>query len=495
MANYYSKYSGIVSKAKAASECCQTNSVSKLKDEVDVILSSIKNISYSWDDIAYNGFIESEEKTIISLQKVDEQLDSYLYVEKVYIALNNDLNELKQTENTSNLVNSNMPSPTDYGLKKDVSLQSLDLNNKAAVEYKKALEEWQVTNDKLTNYATTLDQRITSYINYLNAVNNNPEEIASLRRPVLSDANNNYQTIVNDINKDFLGQGDGILTGEALIEFKKKNKIPLDTKITIKKSIVKVNNVDMPIYKIYDDSYSNKKHDQFDKYVADCLKYEAKIDEAVLKKVVNNGTSILFMESYRCDNDSYKKGKWEGLAFYHPGTKNIRLYFCDHDLKSEWYTKYNQSSIVHETGHAYDTALMDELGGVSADNQWSISELTEKQITNGYKTWWKQDVSSAAISKNFTTDQKGTVYTWSDLANKEADAFDKSVTFLIDHQSGYDANKYKKWPSEYFADSFQAYYLGDKKKNGISKFQYYAPETYKAINQLISNEKKNYARI
>lgn len=47
---------------------------------------------------------------------------------------------------------------------------------------------------------------------------------------------------------------------------------------------------------------------------------------------------------------------------------------------------------------------------------------------------------------------------------------------------------------EYFADAFQAYWIGDpvSEEGGMSRLEYLCPTTYEALTTLIENEKNNY---
>ena len=224
-------------------------------------------------------------------------------------------------------------------------------------------------------------------------------------------------------------------------------------------------------------------------------------------------SSLIFVESYRCDIESKAAGEFTLAAYCNTSNRNVVLLYHDDDARTN---DYYSKSIVHETGHAFDFTIGHEN---TNDKYYGITEVN----SSGTKQ----------VKGLMTYDSSGKAYTWDRLVNEEANYFDSSHSsistsfdskeaakryydnYCINGQlesieqdtdgnwtltvsynntkdpngvsidglnSYYSVDDYVQMPYEYFADSFQAYFLGDQSySGGKSQLEYLQFSTCKAF--------------
>ena len=328
----------------------------------------------------------------------------------------------------------------------------------------------------------------------------------------------------NQLNNDF----GYYLYGTELKKFLKDNNVPNESYVLVYKDMVTINEVNFPIYKVYDREDSQESTFQYEEYVKKCLYYESKIDEAVLDKLAKGGTSLVFEQTYRCDGGSLIKGHFNAAAYCNSLNRNVVQFFNPYSFE------YNARAIVHETGHAYDFTIRNNLIG---DYGCGITALNNDNLVN-------TKLSNEQISDLFLVDSNGNSLTWDKIIKNEVNCFDSTMDYtrpcIIDRfktqeeaqkffenkclggsmvslsqqedkwilkvaytnpkdelglgvtvnnsSSLYNVHDYVSSPHEYFADSFAAYYIGDDK----ARFEYLCPETYKTLDRIIKKDINDY---
>ena len=529
--DYYEQYKSIHAAAERASAVASENLVS---NQLSKMCSDKKNefeqsrISQAGDS-SIDTYNESLDMIVSKVEKINEFATSYKDVESVYVELNNELNKLKDLNTLFEEKSRQMPDSDDRKyIKPNTSPPKCDYDL-----YNEDLSMWEEEMSSMkTNCSDTADN-IQRYLDYLKSINSfNPEEGSiktSIPRP--------YQTEFCDEGLDKMNGQDLLppytLTGQELSDFLQENtNIPNEEWIKVVKNQVLVNGVVLDTYMIYDSDVDSEYDIKFQESFDKTMDYLGMIHPAILDKVYGLGSNhkMFFTETYRCDSWSLECGFIPAGAYCDPNDISITQYF-DPNCEDDFY----QTAVVHEFGHAYDFVSREELTG---DRISSVTLLTE-------------NYSNEVISKCLNTDSNGNFITWDKIIADEAGYFDSShsrnsatckgnlqtyeaaleyyntycksfcsdysitlesdgtymlwltyqnikddsgVTYSNGFGSPYDRHEYVEWPIEYFADSFQAYWIGDATNDdpGMSKLEYLCPETYAALTTLFKQDIDNY---
>lgn len=235
------------------------------------------------------------------------------------------------------------------------------------------------------------------------------------------------------------------LSGAELTEFCTKNYIDKD-KVTVKKTTVNINGVDFTLYTVYDNNLASREFETlaFQEYIKSSIDNLGKIDQEVLKNT--SSTDLIFEQTYSCDT-GHSNFHMDGVAqaWYISGNNTITSWFPQFASY-----EYGTNSIIHEFGHAVDSAI-------------------GNNATGSYYNYQTEEIDGE---------------TWTNLIKKEGQSFKNSgIPGLC---GAYDINDYLESQSEYLAEVFYAYYSSDENRQ---RLEYSAPETYKELEKLITKAK------
>ena len=472
----------------------------RLSREVVISLSSAtielgKIDSLLGDDDAVNSFLNFKNNISSAFKSLQDSALAYGKVEEMYEILDQQLNLLKNTEIDYQDCYKNEPHSTD-------SKYYTTVTNVMTGESEKKYNREKYNVDK-TNWENDILQYELDCKKMVDNIIDIKQEIESIKNcdvyeTTVDSFNNNFSIINIDTSK-YNGLNQVIyLEGGELKHFLKEHEI--SGNVSVGKYEYYINGIPFTIFKVFDNDRTDRQHIRFERFVRESLQYEQVIDEAVLSVIKRGGTDLIFMEN----RNSVPTGKKEQnvMAYIQPfGNRDIVMLFPNGN--GSWTN--STASIVHESGHAYDASKLSCLtGNNQATDFISISAMNKSQFQNGLKynvgfmKWEK--ISPEDSSSLCVYGEDNTPYTWSELAQKEAQFFDydvfsneEGVTVVGGLESGYVVSDYTSMNDEYFADAFQAYYLGDKTPDGsMSRFEFQTPETYRAIDNIIQNEIKNY---
>ncbi len=171
--NYYDDYKIIESKAHDAALFIESNSVSKMIDNLSLANIFTKFI-YDWDDKAEEKFKEEVEKLKTRIENINDSFTFYLQVEEVYTLLDLELQELKKAN--SDLQNFRRePRQSEYKktkisydkeTKKQVE-KKIDDTDKFKIEHNK----WLVERNSLDSTCLDLKTQIDNMLLFLKNVN------------------------------------------------------------------------------------------------------------------------------------------------------------------------------------------------------------------------------------------------------------------------------------------------------------------------------------
>ena len=180
-----------------------------------------------------------------------------------------------------------------------------------------------------------------------------------------------------------------------------------------------------------------KPSNDFEEHIINSFNLLSNVNPEILRIIKNDSNPIIsFKSSKKFDFYAANKDNIGGFANARDGHyQAINVNFNNGD-------KY---SIVHEFGHLFDAAL-GITGLVRAE------KLKEK---------------------------------WEALANKYANGL-KMTTFCGNELSGYGVGSYKGKIQEFFADLFNAYFIGDKIKNGPYLIEFLDKDAYEALEEIIN---------
>jgi len=528
--DFYSSYKDVHNNAKYAYDKAYEKEVSKhLIANAEYLKNVITKckINQTGDNVIYS-YNKALDSMIKKIEKINKFSRSYSQAELAYTYLKEQLDILKVQDGELKTLIANKPSNTDT--KYVISgTDPVEYDNSA---YSKDLSSWQNRVINLKTKNSNMALTIADYLDYLEKVDAcNPLEgeigisISQARGEVIPDS---YQFEENKPKSNIeLLPDEYQLTGTELKIFLDANNIPNADYVAVYRRTVVINGININTYAVYDTDCSEKENENFKNYIERNLYYEGKINGAVLSRIFNSDgpPCLIFEQTYRCDGGSLSSGEFNGAAYCNSENRNIVNFY--HESNDDYYFQ----SIVHETGHAFDFTLRYESTGEKCCG-----------IT-GYKDSTVDD----NVSSLYILDAKGSPYTWDRIIRDEVNYFDSShadypcmLDFDSEEQardffnkscingkmsnltqrsdgrwvlevnyenpayssgitidggsSPYDVHDYVNAPHEYFADAFQAYWIGDGSntvEGGMSRLEFLCPETYKALDRLIQLEINN----
>jgi hypothetical protein len=507
--DYYSQYKETHEKVNNAFDLASSEEVSRnLKENISNATEKIGRCKIGGEN---DNIISSYNEVVNSyLERLDNLYafsSSYFDVETVYCHLRIELEELKEYDGVFREKSQQQPSKSDskYAITNDdgtpgsnEELYNRDLNNwkKEVSNYKKCCKE--------------LAENVQNFLDYLTLVNGFDPKEGKIKvaddRPYVITGNELLNKYSYEIDYDFIDENiieSYVLEGEELEKFISTNYISNAEYATVYKRTVMLNGVVVNTYAVFDKDRSPKKNELFEKSIKKSLAYESKIDPAILAKIFTgeNASSIIFMQSVRFEENTIY-----APAYYSPATGNITMLYLGDGLNN-----YNVASIVHETGHAYDYRLGMEIndgqsGCYSENLNWKeiiLSEVNYFDSTHSNECCIPGfDSEEAALNYYNSYCLNATGYEmeeydgkWEIKVSYENPVTPDGVTINNGGKFGYNVHDYVEKPCEYFADSFEAYWLGDmesEEEGGISKLEFLCPKTYAELQRLIENEKNNY---
>lgn len=477
MERYYDKYKNTHVQIKQACECIDSNPCSKLESEVSLLSEQVLSIDSSeWQDSAGNSFRDTIKKCSDKLELVANNIN--IVFSKSEVAYKNTDLQLEQLKKMNEyLVNLEKLKP----IKNNFLVVETDSKGNSVDTYPgydNKLQEWQNLINDTTNNCVAISSCVDKYLEILEEINSSSineeanQYFKNLNIPDVVTYDSFLSKVYDNtvvLPEESVGEEPVVqtvvLTGDALTTFMKDNNIPQEDYIKIEKTTVSVNGVDFDVYYVYDTSCSPEETEDFKAYADGCLGNAGLIDTAVLERIRNGGTSIVFEQTYRCDGGSYYSGKEEfnAAAYCNSVNRNVVQFYHPDDYARDYY----EESIVHELGHAYDFTLRHDASG---DIQAGISAWNDSDINGGSQ-------------EMFITDSSGTPYTWGELIEKEArDALNGIPNFSL-----YNYENFQGSHTEYFAEAFKEYYMSSE---GRERFAFVAPKTYEAMELLVSSESK-----
>ena len=521
--DYYNKYINTHSYVKEANKLACTCAVTNyLRNNTSLIINSVKSrMIKNPTDITmhlYNAFMSLELEV---LNKILDYSDSYSNVENAYVQVNQLLNKLKsQNELFSSVCNSK---PSFYDKKYEIITNyetGYDKNR-----YYNDLYNWEREVDRLSDDCILLDNKIKDYLNYIKKsakIDPTKDVIPSSGIGFIPKQIQPKLKYMSD--DEIVVPEPRVLEGEELIKFFKDSYLIYDQNLEVVNKTVVINGVLVNTYNVYNINSNSRTQKAFSKYIDDCLECESKIDPAILSAVFegDDPASIIFIDDRKYDE--FLSGNNSAAAYYSGGTRTIvqplpGIYelAMSRNIDLGRYN-YDSASIVHETGHAYDHKLVDRYNEGSYFYSASSNTIINQEGTNKPLTW--QDIiydevnnfdeqhSVTPCQKYFSSIEEAQEYynnyclnaseheiskednNWV-LKVKYNKEYDNSVTFINGATGSYDVHDYAEKPWEYFADAFQAYWLGDKNIDR-NKLDYLCPETSAALGELVKKERENY---
>ncbi len=430
---------------------------------------------------------------------------SYSDVETIYCDLLVELDELKEYDDKFLAKKIERPALWQYPVYDDEGNESFDESR-----YYADLDKYKT---EVTNYkkcCQALAYNIQNFLDYLTSVNDfDPKDgkiQVSVDRPSVLIGAQLLDKFTNESNINFFDEnilGLDPLGGDELEQFLKTNDIPNGEYAIVYKKTAMVNGIPITTYSVFDKGCSPEENASFERYINKSLAYESKIDPAILSKVFagKDASSVIFLQTSRFDPFEYDDSV---VGYYWRHTHNITMLYPGYRFDD-----FSTAAIVHETGHAYDHRLYME----GNDNQSGYySENTDwKEIISKEVNYF--DCSNTCIIPGFESKEKAQEYydsyclnatdyeivesdgEWSIKVSYQNPVASHGVTVVNGFTSGYVTHDYVKMPYEYFADSFMAYWLGDKESDeegGMSRLEFLCPETYAELQKLIENDKNNY---
>ena len=520
--DYYNKYINTHSYVKEANKLACTCAVTNyLRNNTSLIINSVKSkMIKNPTDITmhlYNAFMSLELEV---LNKILDYSDSYSNVENAYVQVNQLLNKLKsQNELFSSVCNSK---PSFYDKKYEIITNyetGYDKNR-----YYNDLYNWEREVDRLSDDCILLDNKIKDYLNYIKKsakIDPTKDVIPSSGIGFIPKQIQPKLKYMSD--DEIVVPEPRVLEGEELIKFFKDNKLIYDQNLEVVNKTVVINGVLVNTYNVYNINSNSRTQKAFSKYIDDCLECESKIDPAILSTVFegDDPASIIFIEDKKYDE--FLSGDNNAAAYYRGSTRTIvqpllPIYEVAVTHCIDFYTSYYAATIVHETGHAYDHKLGDRYDGDSYFYSESSNTIINQEGTNKPLTWqeivvdevnyFEEQHNDNPCKKSFSTEAEAQKY-YNNYClnaseyevNKEGNEWvlyvkynkenNESVTFSDGQNGSYTVHDYLEMPYEYFADAFQAYWLGDKNIDR-NKLDYLCPETSAALGELVKKERENY---
>lgn len=480
MQRYYDKYKNTHVQITQACDCIKSNPCSKLGIEVSLLSEQMLSIDSSeWQDSAGNSFRDTMKKCSNKLDLITDNID-IVFSKSEIVYKNTDL-QLEQLKKMNEyLVNLEKQKP----VKDNFLVVETDENGNTVNTYpgyESKVQEWQGLVTEAINNCVNISSCVDEYLLILEEINSSTIDektnlyFQSYNIPDVV----TYESFLSQKFDDTIILPDEslaeeqviqsvMLSGEELATFKADNNIPQEDYITVEKTTVSINNVNFDVYYVYDTACSSLETADFKAYADACIKNTELIDTAVLQRIRNGGTAIVFEQTYRCDGGSYNSGKQEfnAAAYCNSANRNVVQFYHPNDYARGYY----EESIVHEFGHAYDFTLRNDSTG---------------EIRAGISAWEDNDITggSSVIQGMFTTDSSGAPYTWGELIDMEAnDALNSIPDFSL-----YNFENFQGSHTEYFAESFKEYYMSSERRE---KFAFVAPKTYEALESLITSEGK-----
>lgn len=440
--DYFNGYKYLEVNASNANDVASRDSLKKYGPKLVDLASNISNINIEtdWKDSA--GFTFNEVKGFFAtiITNVSDIISNEgAESEKAYVQLNKILVDFKLLQEEYNsYYHDREPKKTDYRYIGENN-EFLDWKyNEDCNLYLNAIAGYDL---KLKGYADDVDL-ILDFLNTINGLD--PKKGSKNLKLDLS----SNDIIIDTTGIPFVGEPT-VLTGEALQEFLRDNNISGNSlSLTVMKGTVCVNGVEFEACVVYDNTLPD--HTDYNKYVANCLEKAAYIDEPVLSYISDHGTDMLFYESRACDNGALQY--YSACAGYCNSINRNIVMMYPGDSEFEYYT----DATVHELGHAYDFALYSEETGLNAQTYQDLPVEERPTEYFGHSgTYWKETI------------------------NEEAANFDGWNTSPYSEEAYYDAHV------EYFADSFQEYYLPHQSGHTREEFEYVTPKTYALMEEAL----------
>ena len=523
--DYYTEFKQIHESAKTAYEVSSGKTVSSnLETNISNAIETVNGtlLNQPEDEVAVS-FDEGITSLVEQLTTLQSFATSYESAEDAYTELKGECDALEKGDGNLKTLCNNKPSSTDtkYAI---ADTDPVEYNNSA---FQRDLGLWQTKVTELKTNLSDIAENIRNYIKYLEEVDGCLPSDGAIStetpKPLPISTDRDLDEVVD--YEDISSAEPYVLEGEELKEFLEDNNIPNADYIKVVKSTAIINGVEFPIYAVYDKDCDENTNKIFDEYIQRALYYEGKVDQDVLARIAAGGTSIVFEETYRCDGGSLGMGYFNGAAYCNSRNRNVVQFFDPNDVE------YYAQSIVHETGHAYDFTLYYELTGETCKG---ISHITQEDIANGLITKEQADML-------FEKDENGNYLTWDVIIQDEVNYFDSShsdgckMDWFSSEQAAreyfnnnclggelvgitqkgdkwvlevkydntkdssgvtvgggssvYNVHDYVGSRHEYFADSFQAYFIGDGVgEDGMSRLEFLCPETFETLDTLTQNE-------
>ncbi len=504
--DYYSQYEETHEKVNNAFDLACSHEVSRnLIENITNAAEKIGRCKIGGENdnviASYNEVVNSYLNRLDNLYAFSA---SYSDVEIIYNGLLVELDELKEYDSQFKAISQQQPQKSNYEKK--------DENNKEYTDpqYDIDLYNWKIEVSNYKKCCKTLSDNIQNYIDYLASVNSfDPKEgqiQVSVERPSYFSGDEILEKYSNESLTSFLDDRtieSYALEGRELKKFLRENHIKNGEQAIVYKKTVMVNGIPITTYSVFDKDCSPEENKSFERYINKSLEYESKIDPAILSKVFagKDASSVIFLQTSRFDPFEYDDSV---VGYYWRHTHNITMLYPGYRFDD-----FSTAAIVHETGHAYDHRLYME----GNDNQSGYySENTDwKEIISKEVNYF--DCSNTCIIPGFESKEKAQEYydsyclnatdyeivesdgEWSIKVSYQNPVASHGVTVVNGFTSGYVTHDYVKMPYEYFADSFMAYWLGDKESDeegGMSRLEFLCPETYAELQKLIENDKNNY---
>ncbi len=502
--DYYSQYEETHEKVNNAVYLACSHEISRnLIENITNAIEKIGRCKIGGENdnviVSYNEVVNSY---LNRLDNLNAFAVSYADVELAYYELYFELGELKTKDGEFKVKSQLQPNPEDskyYEYSEGVLFFNKPLYNSDLNVWKR-----EVLNYK--NCCKELADNIQNYLDYLTSVNEfNPKEgqiQVSVERPSYFSGDEILEKYSNESLTSFLDDRtieSYALEGRELKKFLRENHIKNGEQAIVYKKTVMVNGIPITTYSVFDKDCSPEENKSFERYINKSLEYESKIDPAILSKVFagKDAASVIFLQtSTKFDHSGYDSSYIAG--YYWMWTRNITMLYPGSDQND-----YRNAAIVHETGHAYDNRIGGRWTDYSYNSDWRKIILKEVNYFDSSQTCDIPGFNSKRAAQNYYDSYclNATDYEiiesngeWKLSVSYENPVTPSGVT--INGWGGcYNIHDYIEKPYEYFADSFQAYWLGDMESDeegGVSRLEFLCPETYAELQRLIENEKNNY---
>ncbi len=494
--DYYSQHINTHNKARIALDIAFNKGVSTaLSKEISELIEKVNRSKINGDNDnivnTYNNGLNDIEIRLTSLYNFAQQ---YANAEFKYAGLSTGLDELYSVD--LDLKEKIKKEPKEHMYK----IKTEDGEIVDYIKYNTAHNLWKRQVISIKTDAKNLSDSVVRLISYLESINKlNPMDFYDNGNfPVFSSFITFDDYLANNIVESYY------LEGDELKDFIDENLITNPDNAKILKRTVNVNGVLIDTYSVYNNNANEYDTYSFNKYISDSIYTEELIDPRILQSIFNGDkkSSIIFIQDE--DQEFFYKSNHVGpinaAAYYNPGTNNITMLYYQGTPKS----------IIHETGHAFDYLL-----GLryNFDGYYSHTKWTDiiKNEANYFDESNNHKIELRLLTDMFTPEEAEDYLhiRYPNIKNYEIVEEDGDWRFIVSNEnpidpngvtasslplSGYNLTDYQNSPTEYFADVFQAFWMGDYNDDdfGISKLEYLCPKTYEAMYNLINDEINRY---